>query len=243
MSYAALKALLLERGRGRGLVWRTFLTQVYFTAVQAIPLLGVAALLVGVVVFFISAQLLGGWGLASEIRPTAEVILKELMPLIAILVIIGRSGTAMAAELGTMKVNREDEILDSMAINMDYFVIFPRIMGMIASLLVLNLFVFALSILGGEWMARQLGLLPDIPAWSSLMDVLGTWDFGTLALKSSLFGAALALLSCYYGLSVKKSSTEIPKMATRGVITSIFACLLLDFACIMLTSGAAWSGG
>ena len=240
LGYSSLKALFLEAGRGRRLVRKTFLQQVYFTAVQALPLLTVASLCVGAVVFFIAAQILGGVGFATRIRPTAELILRELMPLITILVIIGRSGTAMATELGTMKVDREDEILDSMAINVDYFVILPRILGMVASLLVLNLYVFGVSVFGGEWLAMRLDLLTDIGGGGSLMDLMGTWDYPMIALKSVLFGGAVALLSCYYGLSVKRSPTEVPKMATRGVITSIFVCLVLNLVCILIAPGSAW---
>ncbi|MCZ6690823.1 MAG: ABC transporter permease [Planctomycetota bacterium] len=240
LGYATLKAFFLEKGRGRQLVWQSFLRQVYFTAAQAIPLLTLASVCVGTVVFFIAAQLLGGLGLAAHIRPSSEMFLRELMPLITILVIIGRSGTAMVTEIGTMKINREDQILDAMAINMDYFVIFPRLLGMVASLLVLNLYVFAVSFHGGEFMARSMGLLSESAGRVPLLELMGTWDLPMLALKSILFGTAVALLACHYGLSVRLSPTEVPQMATRAVISSIFVCLVLNLVCTLFISGAAW---
>ena len=233
IGYLAIKAFFLEAGRGRGLVWRTFLRQVYFTAAQAIPLLTVASLSVGVVVFSVFSILLEPAGLSARVQSFSELLLRELMPLITVLVIIGRSGTAMATELGTMKINREDEVLDSLAINLDYFVIFPRVAGMIASLLVLNLFVYALSIVGGEWLSARLGLLPSTGAWPSVLGSMERWDLPVLAVKSVLFGAAVSVLACYHGLSVQRSPTEVPKVATRAVITSIFICLLLNFVCSM----------
>lgn len=238
--YLACKALLLEGGRGRSEVWRTFLRQVYFTAAQAIPLLTVASLCVGSVVFFIASQLFGQVGTPATVRSSSELILRELMPLITILVIIGRSGTAMATELGTLKVNREDEILDSMAINMDYFVIFPRLAGMVASLLILNLYVFGISVLGGERLAMGLGFVSTLGRGTSFLSEMGSWDLPMLALKSVMFGTAVALLSCHYGLSVSRSPTEIPKMATRGVISGIFVCLVLNVVCIVITPSTAW---
>jgi len=156
-----------------------------------------------------------------------SVIVRELGPLLTAFVVIARSGSAISAEIATMMVNEEISALEMLGIDTLYLVVFPRIMGACMALMVLTVYFIAMGLLGGFCMGNiYAGLTFNdfqtyITREISFVDILGA------VLKSAVFGVFIAAISIYYGFQAF-SSTQIPQVTTKAVVSSISMLFILD---------------
>lgn len=229
--YAALKGAVVERGRGRRLVASSTATQVYFTAVEPLPIFLLIAVTSGFFAIVLSDALMRPNGLAPHI-PTviAQSVVRELVPLVIALVVIGRSGPAIATELGYMRVNQEIEALDLAGINTDYFVVLPRIVGVTLATTALTIAMSAAALLGG-WL---LGVALDLVSVGlELGQIVRAVTPSVLAFalgKAATFGLVISTVNCFHGLAVERSFTEIPRANVRGAVTCFLTCFTLNAA-------------
>lgn len=225
LPYAACKSFWVERGKGRRIIARATAYQVYFTAVQPLLLFAFLALVSGIVVVGASDTLLRSAGLARHVEiVAAKAYVRELSPLLLALVLIGRSGPAIATELGYMKVNHEMEGLEALGVNLDYYIVLPRIVG-VSIAAVLLCVVMAFVGLAGGWFC---GLLLGVVSFGlDVSRLLQTIDLptGFIALgKSVTFGVVVGTVSCHYGLAVGHSHTEIPRANVRAAVLCYALC-------------------
>jgi phospholipid/cholesterol/gamma-HCH transport system permease protein len=205
---------------------RVAVNQIRFTAVHAI---GLILLLSGLLSFLVISQAvreLGRFG-ATEIIGTLMVvaIVRELGPLLTALVVAGRSGTAIAAELATNKVGGEVDALEGMGIDPLHYLVLPRLGAAVVSVFCLIVVFDAVSIAAGLVAATANGMSPD-----RYFDiVLRSLAFGDAAVsigKGLAFGAIIGTLPSFHGLRVRRASTEVPIAAGRAVVGSIVAIFL-----------------
>ena len=150
MIYLSVRAAIFDQTQGLRTVLGVVLSQIYFTGFQALPLVTVLALASGsIVILQSSAQLsfLGGGDMIGNLL--VVVIVRELSPLLTALIVIARSGTAVASEIGNMRVNKEIEALESMGINPLSYIVFPRLAGGVISVLCLAFYYILISLVGG----------------------------------------------------------------------------------------------
>ena len=226
----AYRSLLTEWGRGSISVALLVRKQVFFTAMLGFPVIAVAALSVGALAFTNAIGQLPSLGAGAHVSTlTNSILLKELAPFLTALIVIARSGTAIATELGTMKVQRETDFLVSQGIDIWYFVVFPRIQGMILSMLMLVLFFDLLAFIGGYSVAAV--IVPGTSEYPMVMFLKEIKIDHVLisALKAVCFGAVIGTVSTYNGLQPERSSTEVPQSAIRGVVHSLALCILVNF--------------
>jgi phospholipid/cholesterol/gamma-HCH transport system permease protein len=227
--YAAVRSLIVERLKGWRLVFQITIMQTYFTGVQALPVISVSALVLGLVVIYQADSILHSYGLSRYLEEVIIVIIcREMAPLIIALILIGRSGTAIATELGNMKLNREVEALSIMGINTDYFIVFPRLLGVTLATLSITVVFNVVAIFGGFTLAKVLGLLRPGLLLNVLVAAANLKIIRYAVLKAVLFGWVISLVNCYHGLNVQVSFTEVPQAATKGVVQSIFLCFILN---------------
>jgi phospholipid/cholesterol/gamma-HCH transport system permease protein len=139
------------------------------------------------------------------------------------LILIARSGTAIASELGNMKVNKEIDALETMAINPLSYIVFPRLMGGVVSIVCLTFYFSVLALAGGFAMSQLFGDF-SLPSYiDALAETLTGMDVAFFFIKSLLNGACVFAIACYYGLSVNQSPHEVPQATTRAVLASISA--------------------
>lgn len=230
-----LRAIPALVGPPSGVVARVAVRQVFFTGNQALPLTGLIAFLIGGVVVIQAVTRLSGLGVegfAGDLLVIA--VLRELGPIIAAVIVIGRSGTAMAAELASMRLRGEVDDLDTMGIDPVQYLFLPRLFGAVVSLFGLMIFFDLLAVIGGY---AALGAQTTTPLRSYLASILHSIQARDLALvpaKAILFGGMIALFSCYRGLSVGASPTEIPRAATQGVVMSLVGIFVADSILAML---------
>ncbi len=204
----------------RQAVRRVITTQILYTGVQALSLVSVIAFLLGSSII-IQTNLVGSADGELLGRVLVAVVLRELAPLVTAIVIAGRSGTAMATELGNMKVNSEVLALSSLGIDPPRFIVLPRLVATIVSVLVLMIYFSVVAIFGAFTVAE----LTATASWGSLYSGVSRgvmpFDLGLFLLKGVGLGAIVGWLCCHYGLQVKSSPTEVPQQASRAVVMSL----------------------
>lgn len=213
---------------------RIMVRQVFFTGFEALPLISVIAAFVGAT-FVLQVQLLSGT-LNTEMvgKILVAVMLRELAPLVTSIVVAGRSGTAIATELGNMKVNDEILALTSMGIDPMRFVVMPRIIGCVTSVLVLTVYFGALAIISGYAVGTALGGVGLGNMRAGFSDALLPSDFPLFMAKGLSLGVVVGWLCCHFGLQAEGSPTEVPRRASQAVVMALLACVALN-ALITLT--------
>lgn len=233
--YLAFKEIVAEREKGFSLVLEITLRQIYFTGVEALKVVTLVSLALGTIVIVeVGSQmaLMGGVPFISTIL--VVVIIRELGPLLTAIIVIGRSGTAIAAELGNMIVAHELEAIRVMGINPVYFIVTPRIIGVTIAVICLTIYFNAVALLGG-FVVSKLILPADLPVFlRELMVSLTVTDLVLAILKSAAFGLLIALTCTYHGLTVRYSSIEVPQVATRGVVSAILSIILFNVLLTLL---------
>lgn len=234
MVYLCIRAAVYDQSQGLRTVFSVVSAQIYFTGWQAMPLITVLALASGGIVILQSVSQLSFIGGASMLGNILVVIIvRELGPMITALLVIARSGTAVASEIGNMRVNREIEALEAMGINPLSYVVFPRIVGGLISVVCLAFYFNVIALLGGYLVTRTLNDMPFSFYAESLANALSFEDVGLFLVKNVCSGILIFVVSCYQGLLVKQSSHEVPQVTTKAVVNSIIYVTVVNLTVTM----------
>ena len=212
--------------------------QLRFTGEQGLLLVvGAGAILGAVTLLQAYAQLAGlGPGQYTGML-LSSVILKELGPVLAAVLVIGRSGTAIAAELATMRLGDEVDALEAHGVDPAQYLLGPRLLGAMLSLFALMVFLDAAALMAGYAVASLKLDMPWSAFWAQVRASIELRDFAFTAFKGGIFGALIAVQSCYFGLSVKASQTEVPQVVTRAVVASLVSVFVADGLFVALIYG------
>ena len=238
--YLSIKVIWTERDLGQRDFWRQVLMQIYFTGAQASGHVIILGLGVGA---FAIVEGIGGIGSLSGAdslgRMITVVVLREIAPLITGGVIIVRSVTAITAELGVMRVQREIEALEVMGISPIRHLVTPRILGGLVSMLSLNVLFSAVSLFGGFLIARFLVSIPMELFLRAVFSAVTPLDIVAFSLKIGIGGLGLFLIACYHGMSVEQSPTDVPVAVSKAALNAFLFMVmfhgLISFALIMHT--------
>jgi phospholipid/cholesterol/gamma-HCH transport system permease protein len=228
--YLSLSSIVWERRHGAAVVNRLMLQQVYFTAVQALPLTLFVAVAFGGLVMIQASIQLPRFGMREVEKITGLVLFRELAPLVVALIVIARSANAIVVEVGNMRVNGEMRALEVMGINIERFIVLPRVIGVVTSVLLLAVSFCAAAYWGGFWMATFSGYLESNFVLARLTAVFDLALIRNLIVRCFAFGIVIALVACHHGLRVEFSPTEVPQQATRGVISALSLSFVINFA-------------
>ena len=157
------------------------------------------------------------------------VVVRELGPLFTAFLVLSRSGTSNVIELGTARALGEVEALEAMGIDPVHYLIMPRVIGMALGVFSLTVF-FIIGALASGYLWAFLQNIPLRPGeyFQQIAASLSGLDFAILAVKSFLFGAVIAVITCYHGLAQPLQLGEVPAATIRGVVQSIIGCVLVD---------------
>jgi phospholipid/cholesterol/gamma-HCH transport system permease protein len=163
------------------------------------------------------------------------VVVRELGPLLAALMVLARIGTANVVELGTARAMGEIEALESLAIDPVHYLVVPRVVGMALGIFCLTVYLILGAIASGYLWAfiQDVPLLPG-DYFRQLANALSGLDFALLALKTCLFGFIIAIVTCYHGLAQPLRLEEVSYATVRAVAQSVIACVLLDAVFIVV---------
>lgn len=214
---------------------RSILQQVYFTAFKALPAVFLLALIVGSisVVYMISG--LGAIsGMETIGKLTAQMVVREISPVTCAFLMIVRSSTAVTAQFGIMRIQREIEAMEIMGISPVRYLVLPRLIGGLISFFCINIVFVFTSIAGGFVIANLMITLPFSLFYNSFFSALTLIDIIAVFIKIFIGGLSIFLLACYYGMGVKKASTEIPvavsKAASRNLLFTAVIYFILSAA-------------
>jgi phospholipid/cholesterol/gamma-HCH transport system permease protein len=209
-------------------VRRVLLAQILYTGFQAVGLVSAIGALLGATIVIQMELMVPAADSALLGKVLVAVVLRELAPLLTAIVVAGRSGTAIATELGNMQVNREILALSSLGIDPARFVVLPRLLSAAVSVVILMVYFSAVALLS----TTGLGLFTSGAGTESLLAgvraALTPYDLGLFLVKGFGLGTLVGWLSCHYGLGVKSSPTEVPQMASRAVVMSLFGSVTFN---------------
>ncbi len=209
----------------------SFINQGALIGANAVPIIGLIAFLIGLVLALQSAAQLRQFGANIFVVDLLAISMtREMGPLLTAIVVAGRSGSAIASEIGTMVVTEEVDALKTMALNPVRFVVVPKIHAMIVSLPLLTILADILGILGGMIISYlYLDISPAI-FFQRTIDSIIFRDLVTGFIKSLIFAGLIVVTASYYGFRVKGGAEGVGKITTASVVTSIFLVILADSA-------------
>lgn len=214
--------------QGAAPVLSVYLRQVYFTGLEAFKIILVTALLIGTVVITQIVSIAGGGSETLTGRVIVWIVVRELAPLLTAIIVVARSGTAIAAELAQMKIAGEVDYLETLGIPASVYLIMPRIFGVASAVLLLTIYFEIAAVLGG-FLVASLGW--HVPLEQYAQGVFSVLTLSELSLslgKSVVFGLFIAAICCRQGMKVGRSVTHIPQAATKAVMQSLFLLFIID---------------
>ncbi|MFH1995499.1 MAG: ABC transporter permease, partial [Candidatus Omnitrophota bacterium] len=203
--------------------------QMVFVGVQSIIIVFFVSIFTGIVIAMQSAYQLAQLGATVYVAGLVSVSLcRELGPVLTSLVIAGRVGAAITAEIGTMRVSEQIEALEAMALNPVRYLVVPRFLGLIVMLPCLVMFADLCGMAGGYLVGVfNLNIDPDLYIDTSFR-FLEAKDVITGIVKSFVFGMIIALTACYQGLNTRGGAEGVGKSTTVSVVTSFILIILAD---------------
>lgn len=209
-------------------IFQVFLKQVYFTGFESLKIIVIISLAIGTVLITQIITLAGAGNESLIGKVLVWVVIRELGPLLTVVLVIARSGTAIATELGFMKINGEIDSIEALGISAEQYLIMPRILGVTTAVIFLTIYFEIFSILGG-FLVASIGWHVSFEKFSQgILSSLTAVELLISLLKSVFFGLFLAAACSHHGLGVGKSTTQIPQAATKGVMQSLFLVFILD---------------
>lgn len=230
MVYLSFRAAVVDQAQGFRTVVSVISNQIYFTGWQAMPLMSILALATGSLVILQASanlSLLGGQQMMGNLL--VVIVVRELGPLMTALVVIARSGTAVASEIGNMRANREIEALESMGINPLSYIVFPRILGGVISVLCLSFYFTAIALVGGFLVTKMFHNISFGFFMGSLGQAFAFEDVWLFLIKNTFSGMMIFVICCFQGLLVRRSPTEVPVATTQAVMKSIIYVVCFNF--------------
>ncbi len=213
--------------RRRKITSPVLVSQIYFTGVEALPILAVISLGIGAAVIIQGISLLPKFGQGElTYKILILVITRELGPLLTALIIAARSGSAITTELGNMVVDHEIEAYVAAGINPIYHLAAPRVIGVTVAMVFLNLYFNLFGLLGSCWIASLIHGIPLGEYLGNLVLVMTAGDVLSSLLKSFVFGIILATVATYYGFQVEHAVTEVPQKTIMSLGASMTLCIL-----------------
>ncbi len=209
--------------------------QILFTGCDALALMGFIAISTSALVILEVHQIMGQLGEGGLIHELIVVIvIRQLSSLFVALVVIARSGAAISTELGNMVVHQEIDLLHSFGISPLSYLVIPRVVGVVVSVLTLTLYFNFIAIVGGALFANFFYGMPVFNFIHQVIREMSFLDLLSPVIKSFLFGLAIGLISCFQGLKVKGASTEVPQRAIHSVVNSVMATVVLNIFVTLL---------
>ena len=218
--------LLMRPSRGP---WREISAQVYRVGAQALGITALVGFLIGIVLSYLSAQQLAVFGVGQFIVKLLGVTtVRELGPILAAILVAGRSGSSITAQIGVMRVTQELDAMEVMGISHGQRLILPRVIALAIAMPLLVLWTDAMALIGGMIAAKfQLGLTIQ---WffGQLPDAIGIKNYWISVIKGITFGAWIALVACHFGLRIKPNTESLGRGTTASVVTAITGVILID---------------
>lgn len=224
-----LTKILVSTIRFKKVRWQEFPLLFLKNGVNALPIVSLILLLTGIISGYQGAIQLKQFGADIFIADLIGIsITRELGPLMTAILVAGRSGSAFAAEIGTMKVSEEIDALRSMGFDPITFLIIPRVLALTFAIPFLTMFGNLAGILGGLISGLSILDITTVGYFTQLQNAVELNDIFSGVLKSFVFGYIIATIGCFRGMQVRGGAESVGTYTTISVVSSIFAIIVTD---------------
>ncbi len=231
---AQVVRLILTGLPRRGVMTQTF----YEIGVRSIPVVGVTGLFIGMVLAIQAYDQFHFLHMETKLGAAINAsLVRELGPTLAAVMLAGRVGSAMAAELGTMRVTEQIDALKALGANPIQYLVVPRFLACFLLIPLLTAIADAIGILGGWMIGSQVLGIDSFYWWLHSKEFIAIYDVQCGLTKSFFFGGAIALVSCYQGFHCGAGAEGVGQASTRSFVWSFIAILVLDFFLGVFQSG------
>lgn len=209
---------------------REFIENLYEVACRSIPTVIITMFSIGMVFSLQLTKYFMAFGAVASIGgANAETQIRELAPLITTVVLIGRVGSAWASEMGSMKMTEQVSALKVMKIDLNDFLISPKVMTGVLSMPILTLVAIIASLWGGQLIAGELGEVSLGTFLDSVRMAINLRTFLICLFKSMVFGGLIASIACLYGLKAEGGALGVGRYTTKAVVASLICLFAMDY--------------
>ena len=234
----ALLATLRHPGRLRG---KALVHQMELVGVTSIGIIGLMSFLVGIVIAQQGAVQLREFGAEMlTVNLTGRIALRELGILMTAIMVAGRSGSAFAAQIGTMKLTEEVDAMRTIGVSPMEALVIPRLLAAMLMMPLLGFFASLCAIVGGAVISAFQIDIPFFTFLTRIQEVVPLHDFWVGMIKAPVFGMIIAIAGCYNGMQVKSNSEEVGLRTTMAVVAGIFMVIVLDAFFAVFFSEVGW---
>lgn len=221
---------------------KALVRQMELVGVTSLPIIGLMSFLIGIVIAQQGAVQLQQFGAETlTVNLVGRITLRELGVLMTAIMVAGRSGSAFAAQIGTMKLTEEIDAMRTIGVSPMEALVVPRILAAVLMMPLLGFFASVVAIVGGAVIGD---VMLGIPFWTFLVriqEVVPIYDFYVGMWKAPVFGLIVALSGCYQGMQVKGNAEEVGLRTTKAVVQAIFAVIVLDAFFAVFFTEIGWA--
>lgn len=220
---------------------RALVRQMELVGVAALPIVGLMSFLIGIVIAQQGAVQLEQFGAeALTVNLVGRLTLRELGVLMTAIMVAGRSGSAFAAQIGTMKLTEEVDAMRTIGISPIEKLVIPRILACTFMMILLGFYASMVAIIGGAVVGQVALGIPFFTFLERIQDVVPPHDLWVGLIKAPVFGLIVALAGCYHGMQVRGNSEEVGRRTTMAVVSAIFAVIVLDAFFAVFFTEVGW---
>lgn len=215
--------------------WARLLPLMYEVGTRSVPVVAVTGAFIGMVMAIETIEQFRVLGQEQRIGQVIGLtVVKQIGPVLAAVMLAGRVGGALTAELGTMNVTEQLDALRVMGSDPIKHLVVPRFLACVLLTPVLTIYSDLLGVLGGWLVSTQFLGVPNDPYWEYSAAGIDAWQVMEGLAKSVLFGAAIALISCYRGFTCGPGASGVGRACTDSFVTSFLAIIVINFFCAKL---------
>ena len=225
--FSALTFSGLVRRRPR---WSVLVPNFYAIGVSSVPVVAITGTFIGMVLAVQSYAQFRQFGFETRLGALINLSMcRELGPVLAATMLAGRVGSAIAAEIGTMRVTEQIDALTSMGANPVHYLVVPRFLGCLLMIPSLTIMAIFMGVVGGWLYSVNVFGIDSYHYWHNSQQFVHNWDLFYGIFKSIFFGATIAIVSCYRGFNCAPGAEGVGRAATAAFVLSFVIILVLDF--------------
>ena len=225
----------------RRIAWRELITRFEVVGVRALGIIGLMSFLIGIVIAQQGSVQLRQFGAeVFTVNLIGRLTFRELGVLMTAIMVAGRSGSAFAAQLGTMKLTEEIDAMRTIGVSPAEALVLPRVVATIIMMPILGFYASMTALLGGGLFVWLVMDMPPVTYIQRIREVVPMTDFYVGMVKAPVFGAIIAMAGCFQGMQVEGNAEEVGKRTTAAVVQAIFMVIVLDAFFAVFFSEIGW---
>ena len=221
---------------------RALVRQMELVGVSSLPIIGLMSFLIGIVIAQQGAVQLQQFGAETlTVNLVGRITLRELGVLMTAIMVAGRSGSAFAAQIGTMQLTEEVDAMRTIGVSPMEALVIPRILAAVLMMPLLGFYASMVAIIGGAVIGDVMLGIPFLTFLARVQEVVPTYDFYVGMVKAPVFGLIVAMAGCYQGMQVRGNAEEVGLRTTMAVVQAIFLVIVLDAFFAVFFTNVGWA--